>query len=144
VMKLTLPRRAGSAGDIVLKRYFEILGRWREWMFLNWMIQNAWVMDLALPVDMTRQNIPNLKLQGSGSSTAAYGSVKASCKTSREKTHSQPHSTACISLVEEGTAFSGDECASAIENPLQEFDQRFADSSRAPCHFPAVCRPLLS
>ncbi len=30
-------------------------------------------------------------------------------------------------LVEEGIAFNGDEYASAVENLLQEFDQRFAD-----------------
>ncbi len=29
--------------------------------------------------------------------------------------------------MEEGIAFNGDEYASAVENLLQEFDQRFAD-----------------
>ena len=37
----------------------------------------------------------------------------------------------CLALVEEGTAFSGDEYASAIETLLQESDEHFAEFKAA-------------
>nr|XP_029138732.1 immunoglobulin epsilon heavy chain-like [Labrus bergylta] len=95
---------------------------------------SSWVMDLAFLVDITQQlNILNLKLQGPDQLiTAAYESVKAFCTKLRLwKTQlsakNLSHFPAFRSLVEQGTAFSGDEYTSAIDNLLQEFDQRFAD-----------------
>ncbi len=91
-------------------------------------------MEDAFLVDITQElNVLNLKLQGPGQLiTAAYESVKAfSTKLRLWKTQlsakNLSHFTTCGSLVEEGIAFNGDEYAFAVENLLQEFDQRFAD-----------------
>ncbi|XP_065820811.1 Ig heavy chain Mem5-like [Labrus bergylta] len=89
---------------------------------------------VKVEMDITQQlNILNLKLQGPDQLiTAAYESVKAFCTKLRLwKTQlsakNLSHFAAFRSLVEQGTAFSGDEYTSAIDNLLQEFDQRFAD-----------------
>ncbi len=91
-------------------------------------------MEDAFLVDITQElNVLNLKLQGPGQLiTAAYESVKAfSTKLRLWKTQlsakNLSHFTTCRSLMEEGIAFNGDEYAFAVENLLQEFDQRFAD-----------------
>ncbi|XP_026116348.1 general transcription factor II-I repeat domain-containing protein 2B-like [Carassius auratus] len=123
----------------VLKRFFELRSEVKRFMEDGRMDvpefdDPKWVMDLAFSVDITQElNILNLKLQGPGQLiTAAYDSVKAfSTKLRLWKTQlsakNLSHFPTCRSLAEEGTAFSGDEYASAIENLLQEFDQRFAD-----------------
>ncbi|XP_065818648.1 general transcription factor II-I repeat domain-containing protein 2 [Labrus bergylta] len=124
----------------VLKRFFELRAEVRRFMEngrtdVPDLHDPKWVMhDLAFLVDITQQlNILNLKLQGPDQLiTAAYESVKAFCTNLRLwKTQlsakNLSHFPACRSLVEQGTAFSGDEYASAIDNLLQEFDQRFVD-----------------
>lgn len=123
----------------VLKRFFELKAEVKRFMEDGRMDvpefdDPKWVMDLAFLVDITQElNVLNLKLQGPGQLiTAAYESVKAfSTKLRLWKTQlsakNLTHFPTCRSLVEEGTSFSSDEYASAIENLLQEFDQRFAD-----------------
>lgn len=64
--------------------------------------------------------------------TAAFDSLKTLCTKPRlwGNQHSAKNINdflTCNSLLEEGTAFSGEEYAFANENLLQEFDQRFAD-----------------
>lgn len=93
-----------------------------------------WVMGPAFLVDITQElNILNLKLHGPGQLiTAAFESVKAfTTKLKLWKTQLSTKNfslfTACRSFVEEGTSFSCEEYASAIENLQQEFDERFAD-----------------
>ncbi len=123
----------------VLKRFFDLRTEVKRFMEDGRMDvpefdDPKWVMDLAFLVDITQElNVLNLKLQGPGQLiTAAYESVKAfSTKLRLWKTQlsakNLSHFTTCRSLVEEGIAFNGDEYASAVENLLQEFDQRFAD-----------------
>ncbi|XP_056121755.1 general transcription factor II-I repeat domain-containing protein 2-like [Rhinichthys klamathensis goyatoka] len=124
----------------VLKRFFDLRAEVKRFMEDGRMDvpefdDPKWVMDLAFLVDITQElNILNLKLQGPGQliTAAAYESVKAfSTKLRLWKTQisakNLSHFTTCRSLVEQGTGFSGDEYASAIDNLLEEFDQRFAD-----------------
>ena len=96
-----------------------------------WILSGAWdfIGKQGLPREHTQDLIIlNLKLHGSGQLiTAAYETVKAipklivektqlSAKKKKKKTLS--HFTACRSLMEEGTALSSDEYASAVGNVL--------------------------
>lgn len=108
-----------------------------------------WVMDLEFLVDITQElNILNLKLQGpSQLITTVYDSVKAF--TSKLKlwkiqlsAKKFSHFTTCRSLVEEGTVFCGEEYVSAINNLLQELDERFADFKAHHCTFQLFADPF--
>jgi hypothetical protein len=84
--------------------------------------------------------ILNLKLQGLGQLiTAVYETSFTKWRFWKIQLSANKHFPACLSLVEGGTTFSGDEYATAIENPLQESDERFADFKMQ--HFQAVYRP---